>query len=269
MPGTVMYYFKIHVGDYAKKTGHLSPLEHGIYLLILHAYYDRELGPTLLEATRWARARTEEEKHAVLGILDEFFMFDGERYSQARVEEELESYRGRAEVNRKIAIERENKKKARNEHESCTNGSPQKHESITTEQPNHKPLTTNQEPKEKVKTTVEPSGPTAEVFSYWQQVMGKPRAQLDAKRKRSIAGRLKDGYTPEQLCKAVDGCRNDPFSMGKNDRSTMYNDIELICRDGPRVDKFIALADKPSAVPGTDARMQRQIDALNEWIAKP
>jgi len=264
-----MYYFKIHVGDYAKKTGHLSPLEHGIYLLILHAYYDRELAPTLLEATRWARARTEDEKQAVLGILDEFFVFDGERYSQARVEEELASYRGRAEVNRQIAIDRENKKKARKEDDSCTNGSPQEHESSTTEQPNHKPLTTNHKPIDKVKSTVEPDGPTARIFAYWQQIMEKPRAQLDAKRKKAITGRLKDGYTPEQLCKAIDGCRKDPFSMGKNDRSTLYNDIELICRDGPRVDKFIAHADKPNVIPGIDSRMQRQIDALNEWMAQP
>lgn len=162
-----MYYFKIHVGDYAKKTGHLSPLEHGIYLLILHAYYDRELAPTLLEATRWARARTEEEKQAVLGILDEFFELNADgRYMQDRVEQELATYQGRAEINKGIALLREQKKRemresARNEHESCTNGSPQKHESSTTEQPNHKPLTTNHKPKEKQSA---PAPADAELF---------------------------------------------------------------------------------------------------------
>src|SRR5689334_7607531 len=79
-----MYYFKIHIGDYAKKTGHLSPLEHGVYLLILHAYYDRELAPTLLDATRWARARTEEEKQAVTGVLNEFSEVKGDRYIHHR-----------------------------------------------------------------------------------------------------------------------------------------------------------------------------------------
>lgn len=127
----------------------------------------------------------------------------------------------------------------------------------------------NRKGTEGVKSTVEPDGPTARIFAYWQQIMEKPRAQLDAKRKKAIAGRLKDGYTPEQLCKAIDGCRKDPFSMGKNDRSTLYNDIELICRDGPRVDKFIAHADKSDVIPGIDSRMQRQIDALNEWMAQP
>jgi uncharacterized protein YdaU (DUF1376 family) len=258
-----MYYFKIHVGDYAKKTGHLSPLEHGIYLLILHAYYDRELGPTLLEATRWARARTEEEKHAVLGILDEFFVFDGERYSQARVEEELASYRGRVEVNRKIAIERENKKKARNEHESCTNGSPQEHESSTTKQPNHKPLTTNQEPKEKVKTTVEPTGPTVEVFSYWQLKHNHPQAKLDAKRLKAIKARLSDGYTVGELCEAIDGCGLSPHHMGQNETRTVYDDIELICRDGPRVDKFIKLARQG----GAQGELQAFMEDMQQWAA--
>ena len=85
-----MNYFQKHLGDYAKKTGHLTALEHGVYNLILDAYYDREKGPTLIEATRWARARTEEEKSAVLAVLDEFFTIDEHgRHTQARVEEEI------------------------------------------------------------------------------------------------------------------------------------------------------------------------------------
>lgn len=167
-----MYYFKIHIGDYAKKTGHLSPLEHGIYLLILHAYYDRELAPTLLDATRWARARTEEEKQAVTGVLNEFFEVKGDRYIHHRVEEELESYQNKAEANRAIALARESNKRARKEHETCTKraksvnetctiGSPQEQESSTTEQPNHKPLTTNHKPIEKQSA---PAAADAELF---------------------------------------------------------------------------------------------------------
>ena len=45
-----MNYYKRHLGDYAKKAGHLSTWEHGAYTLILDAYYDRELAPTLEEA---------------------------------------------------------------------------------------------------------------------------------------------------------------------------------------------------------------------------
>jgi uncharacterized protein YdaU (DUF1376 family) len=85
-----MNYFQKHLGDIAKKTAHLTMLEYGAYNLILDAYYDREQGPTLVEATRWARARTDYEKAAVLAVLDEFFTLGDEgRYTQTRVEEEI------------------------------------------------------------------------------------------------------------------------------------------------------------------------------------
>lgn len=256
-----MHYFKIHIGDYSKKTGHLSPLEHGIYMLILHSYYDREEAPTLIEATRWARARTAEEKEAVLGVLDEFFTVnDSGRYIQNRVEEELDSYRAKAETNRVIAVAREEKKRTRKEQDRA----PQEHGSCTIGQPNHKPLTTNQEPIQKVKTTVPPSGETADVFSYWQQKMNHPQAKLDAKRLKAIKARLGDGYTVGDLCEAIDGCLLSPHHMGQNNTRTVYDDIELICRDGPRVDKFIKLARQG----GTTTSLENYMNELADWAAQ-
>lgn len=99
------------------------------------------------------------------------------------------------------------------------------------------------------------------VFAHWQQVMGKDKARLDAKRKRAITGRLKDGYTVDQLCRAVDGCSLSGWHMGKNDRNIKYNDIELICRDASKVDQFMGMAERP---PETDAeRRERELD---EWV---
>lgn len=82
------------------------------------------------------------------------------------------------------------------------------------------------------------------VFDHWRIVMGHPQAKLGdsgSKRYRAIAGRLKDGYTPEQLKTAIDGCKKSPHHMGKNDRHEVYDDLELICRDQGHVDKFLAL----------------------------
>jgi len=42
-----MNYFKFHIGDYAKKCGRLSMLEHGAYTQLIQACYDRERFPTL------------------------------------------------------------------------------------------------------------------------------------------------------------------------------------------------------------------------------
>ncbi|NEX23704.1 hypothetical protein G3480_26125 [Thiorhodococcus mannitoliphagus] len=80
------------------------------------------------------------------------------------------------------------------------------------------------------------------IFAYWQQVMAKPQAKLDAKRRSAIAARLKDGYTPAQLQRAIDGCRASAWHQGRNDRGRAFDDIALICRDAARVEQFLALA---------------------------
>lgn len=95
-----MNYYKRHIGDYAKKAGHLSALEHGVYTLILDAYYDREQPPTLAEALRWARARNPDETQAVSDCLAEFFTLVDGRYIQQRVEDELAEAKALAERNR-------------------------------------------------------------------------------------------------------------------------------------------------------------------------
>lgn len=97
-----MNYYKRHLGDYARKAGHLSMLEHGAYTLILDAYYDREQAPTKVEAIRWARARNPEETQTVSTILQEFFFERDGRYYQQRVEDELAAAKSKAEHNRTI-----------------------------------------------------------------------------------------------------------------------------------------------------------------------
>jgi len=95
-----MNYYKRHIGDYAKKAGHLSPLEHGVYTLILDAYYDTEQAPTEAQAMRVARARNPDETQAVTTVLSEFFNLRDGRYYQQRVEDELDAAKAAAERNR-------------------------------------------------------------------------------------------------------------------------------------------------------------------------
>lgn len=114
-----------------------------------------------------------------------------------------------------------------------------------------------------VKTIVPPSGETAEVFSYWQMKMNHPQAKLDAKRGKAISARLKDGYTVGEICEAVDGCLLSPHHMGQNDTRTVYDDIELICRDGTKVDRFIKLARQG----GAQNELQAFVDDMKAWAA--
>lgn len=90
------------------------------------------------------------------------------------------------------------------------------------------------------------------VFDHWKRVMGHPDAKPIEKRKRAVARRLDEGYTVEQLKQAVDGCALTPHNMGENDRHERYDDLELICRDGAHVERFIRNATSPPKRKGPD-----------------
>lgn len=132
-----MHYYKRNLGDYAKKAGRLSMLQHGSYTLLIDACYDREQFPTYDEAIEWTWASTTEEIEAVAFVLRKFFELQDGVYVQNRIKEEIDEYHAKAEKNKKIAIERETKRK-----EKSTVRAPDDNESS----PNHKPITNNHKP---------------------------------------------------------------------------------------------------------------------------
>ncbi len=107
-----------------------------------------------------------------------------------------------------------------------------------------------------------------EVFAHWQQVHNHPQAKLDPKRYRVVVARLKDGYSVDQLKLAIDGCKKSPHHMGENDRHTVYDDLELICRDGAHVDKFIKLSGAPAQAIALTAAGRQTATAAQSWLAK-
>jgi uncharacterized protein YdaU (DUF1376 family) len=136
-----MHYYKRNIGDYHKKAGRLSILEHGAYTLLIDACYDRERFPTIGEAIDWAWASTDEEKQAVESVLRRFFTLEDGVYVQGRIMEEIAAYHENSKINKRIAIDREEKKRSVM-NESCTKREP----TVNEPPPNHKPLTINQEP---------------------------------------------------------------------------------------------------------------------------
>lgn len=103
------------------------------------------------------------------------------------------------------------------------------------------------------------------VFSHWQDRCDHPRAKLDDKRKRLIRARLKDGYTVDDLMRAIDGCARSPFHQGDNDGGKVYDDLGLICRDGAHVDQFLKIADEPDTG-GMSAAGRKTAAAAREFI---
>lgn len=100
-----MNWYKHYLGDYARKTAHLSLLQHGAFCVLLQHYY--AIGePLKNEPETWfriTRAVTQAETQAVSEVVSEFFPLrsDGLRHNK-RCDEELKAWNKQCEFNRKV-----------------------------------------------------------------------------------------------------------------------------------------------------------------------
>jgi len=88
------------------------------------------------------------------------------------------------------------------------------------------------------------------IFEFWQKRMESPRSVLDANRRGLIERALKN-YSPADVCKAISGCSKSPHHMGKNDRNTAYNGLDLILRNSEKIESFIRMDANPPAAQGS------------------
>jgi uncharacterized protein YdaU (DUF1376 family) len=95
-----MNFYKRHIGDYIKKAGHLTLLEHGIYARLMDVYYTREAGIPQDKAARLIGARSKDELQALTNVLDEFFTLADGLWTQNRCEEEIDAANAQADANR-------------------------------------------------------------------------------------------------------------------------------------------------------------------------
>jgi len=82
----------------------------------------------------------------------------------------------------------------------------------------------------------------SELFAFWQQQCGHPHAKLTSDRRTKIRARLSDGYTVEDVRRAIGGAAVAAFV---DDRGKRHDDLELICRNGSKLESFMARASKP------------------------
>lgn len=139
-----MNYYKRHIGDYMKDAGHLSLLEHGIYMRLLDVYYTRESAIPVDQAARLIGARSKEEKQALSVVLSEFFKEVDGLYVQTRCDAEIASMQQKAETNRVVGKRGGRPKK---ETQTVSDANPEKTQTVSEINPNetlatsHKPIT--------------------------------------------------------------------------------------------------------------------------------
>jgi uncharacterized protein YdaU (DUF1376 family) len=226
-----MHYYKRNLGDYAKKAGRLTMLQHGAYTLLTDACYDREKFPTLDEAINWTWASNESEIDAVKFVLTRFFVLDEQgRYVQNRILEELQNYHKNADTNKRIADEREAKRREqRTKREQGVNEAP----------PNQEPLTNNQEPiikegKPSLSGSAFPPCPYGKLLNLWGKHLPhltQPRSwegtrQTNMKQRWIQAGKP-SAYSPEGYKTVDDGIKwwDSFFAYIAND-TTLANGFE-------------------------------------------
>lgn len=93
------------------------------------------------------------------------------------------------------------------------------------------------------------------IFEHWRRTLNHPKAIPDKKRLGLIADRIKQGYSEDDLKRAINGVLASPHHMGKNDSQTIYDGVELIFRDAAHVDKFLGLVSKDGPKAAAQAKV--------------
>jgi hypothetical protein len=92
------------------------------------------------------------------------------------------------------------------------------------------------------------------LFEYWQDECDHSQAKLTHERRQRIEARLREGYTEQQIRQAIDGAARAPFV---NDQGKRFDDIELICRSGSKLESFMERMTMVSPLPARDPALER------------
>jgi uncharacterized protein YdaU (DUF1376 family) len=167
----MMHYYQHNIGDYARDTGHLTILEHGIYRMILDWCYLNEKPITTEQAIRIGRGNPVETQ----SVLSEFFSQENDGWTHKRVSKEVAEYHIKSEKNRQNGIKGGRPKPTNNPVGSQTDA---KHN------PNQEPLTINHKPikEEKPRASATPSlkpqDVDEQVWTDWVKLRKEKKAAI-------------------------------------------------------------------------------------------
>lgn len=104
-----------YVGDYSKKTAHLTMMEHGAYRLLLDHYYatGKPITNDVVQLHRICRAFADAERDAIDKILSDFFVLKNGFYHHERADREIEKRISLSDSRKQAADKRWKKKKCK------------------------------------------------------------------------------------------------------------------------------------------------------------
>jgi uncharacterized protein YdaU (DUF1376 family) len=203
--GSVKYY-PHHIGDFDKKTRHLTRTERSIYRDLIDLYYDTEQPLTLdMKALcRKVLARTEEESTAVEQVLNEFFTKTEQGWYHSKCEEVIQEYRdsisAKSAAGKASAAKRETERLAKLN--SCSTGVEQPSDKCSTDVQltnTQEPITNNQKPSLKHLPAKSPEDEFEEAWTAYPQRPGASKKEA----LQAWSARLKTGVGAEVLIAGV------------------------------------------------------------------
>lgn len=140
-----MHYYEFNVGDYRRRTTHLTPIEHYIYRTLLDWYFLNEQ-PLKADMNYLLRilGLTKRNEAQVQNVLDDFFFEEDGVYHNKRADEMLSKYKTKQETNSENGKKGGRPKKS-DDNQSETDTKPNKNPNETELKPNEKP-TNNHKP---------------------------------------------------------------------------------------------------------------------------
>ncbi|HHD2710190.1 TPA: replication protein [Klebsiella oxytoca] len=111
--------------------------------------------------------------------------------------------------------------------------------------------------------------PVRKVFTHWQTEHHHLSAKLDDKRRKRIKARLAEGFTADELCRAISGAKGDSWLMGKNPSKKRYDGIDTLLRDAAQVERLRDLSGDGHAMAVAQgqysATTARNLETLQRW----
>ncbi len=188
-----MNFYKRHIGDYIKETSHLSLLEHGVYNRLLDVYYARESGIPDDQAARLIGARAPAEKKALRDVLNEFFVLTEGQWIKQSCEDDIESFKEKADRNREVGKKGGRPRKMGSQTEPTNNPDGFFEEPKQNPFPvasNQKPVTSNQKREESLASARATPGLDLAAFDRWNQYRSEIRKPLKPSSLRAAAEEL-------------------------------------------------------------------------------
>ena len=245
-----MHYYTFNPKDYISKTSFLEPMEDIAYRRMLDHYYltEQPLPSEIDEIAMLIRMRTHCD--CIATVLRKFFILTSDGYVNDRANREIEAYHAKSERAKASANARWGKNQSKNNGLGNSKSQCETDANALLEgcerNANNKQITKN---KEQINN----------VFLFWKEVFSKDgRTVLKGKRETAISGRLKEGYSVDEIKQAILNVSVSEYHIAKG-----YIDIELICRNQINLDKYIAMGGvkKP-----TEVIEQPQQQVESEWV---